>query len=107
MLDGIDQYAEFVYSLQAKHPSIAAVRLNLFPTGPRQGRLVGEVEFDKGAVLRVSEFIDFRRQCIRTYGQQPVEKLASRRFPCRKAPVGGCHRCVLSAKRVSQRAAMR
>jgi len=64
MLSGASQYAGFVYSLPQQHPGIQQMSVKVFPTGPRQGRAEGEIEFRGGLVLKVAERIDFDNGCF-------------------------------------------
>ncbi len=67
MLCAVEAYERFIYSLAETFPSIIRSTLVLYATGPKEGTLRGEIEFDKSITLRVAEWLDFSKGIIRRY----------------------------------------
>lgn len=67
MLDSVQDYSRYVYSLQERHPQIQQLRLSLYTTGTTDGVLKGEIRFLNGIVLHVMEIIDFTDGVLETY----------------------------------------
>jgi len=47
MLDSVQDYSRYVYSLQERHPHIQQLRLSLYTTGTTDGILKGEIHFPR------------------------------------------------------------
>ena len=59
MLNSVQNYSRYVYSLQERHPHIQQLRLSLYTTGTTDGTLRGEIRFLGDIILYVMEIIDF------------------------------------------------
>ncbi len=67
MLDSVQSYSRYVYSLQERHPQVQQLRLSLYTTGTTDGILKGEIHFLDDIVLYVMEIIDFADGVLETY----------------------------------------
>jgi len=67
MLDSVQSYSHYVYSLQERHPQIQQLRLSLYTTGTTDGILKGEIRFLGDIVLHVMEIVDFTAGVLETY----------------------------------------
>ena len=62
MLDSVQGYSRYVYSLQERHPQIQQLRLSLYTTGTTDGILKGEIRFLNDIILHVMEIIPLIKQ---------------------------------------------
>ncbi len=67
MLNSVQNYSRYVYSLQERHPHIQQLRLSLYTTGTTDGILRGEIRFLGDIILYVMEIIDFADGVLETY----------------------------------------
>lgn len=67
MLNSVQNYSRYVYSLQERHPHIQQLRLSLYTTGTTDGILKGEIRFLGDIILYVMEIIDFADGVLETY----------------------------------------
>ena len=67
MLNSVQNYSRYVYSLQERHPHIQQLRLSLYTTGTTDGTLRGEIRFLGDIILYVMEIIDFADGVLETY----------------------------------------
>jgi hypothetical protein len=60
MLNDINQYAEFIYSLPEKFPDIIEARIDLFTIGQNLLKITGIIYFPAGIVLCFNERINIK-----------------------------------------------
>lgn len=63
-------YAELIYSLQERYPSVRRCTLALATIGPALGKLEGQVAFKGDVVLDVWELVDFAAGQICNYSYE-------------------------------------
>ena len=67
MLTDIEAYEHVIYSLPATFPCIRRSTLVVIRHGPTIAEVTGQVEFDRGIILGVSEDLNFARGVIQAY----------------------------------------
>ena len=70
MLSSIESYSRAIYTLLGTTPTIRNHSIRIYPRGAQVGVVEGNIEFDRGIVLRVYERLDFARRQIVAYSYE-------------------------------------
>ncbi len=70
VLQSIEEYEHFVYSLKDRHAAIETSTLVVVRRGPHRCQLQSEIHFEQNVVLRVYERLDFIDQTIAYYSYE-------------------------------------
>ncbi|MDZ7291670.1 MAG: DUF6516 family protein [candidate division KSB1 bacterium] len=70
VLQSVEAYEAFVYSIKDRHPGIIVSKLVIVRRGPHRCQLKGTVHFDRNVVLRVYERLDFIERKIVYYSYE-------------------------------------
>jgi len=78
MLPSLEEYERFIYSLSDQYPIIRVAQIVVIRTSATTARVQGQLQFDKGIVLHVRGWVNFRHHRIQTYsygvyrGEEPL-----------------------------------
>lgn len=74
MLNNIDQYADFIYSLPQHYPNIKFLSARVYTTGPKIGTASGVITLDNEIELKFVERINFQSAEIYDYSYEIRQK---------------------------------